>query len=309
MSALRFDHFISYTSAADIDDYLKEYAAQGFSPSDRTVRHEPGLRNGFLFFGPEYLEFAWVEDAQMFDKADAGEKLLQSVTRRFGIGLVADDVNAVHSNWVERGYSLPEVWSKSPRDAVPGAPAAWSFQEIPAELLPGASCFALTYHARPRKDTGSVRVPRNTIYGVAGVIFVAQNPEARATRWRDLLAPGESVVQTEGGFEVVIGPHRAEWMTPATYSSLLQLNWEPAPRSSGELSAISLFAKDRDVATRMLEGSGRRVVSTTIEGTDTLIVTPDERDGFAFTIQQHPIDTWIVQRTARTGENLIFSKE
>jgi len=53
MTNIRFDHFITYTSAGNIDDYLKEYATQGFLPEDRTVRHDPGLRNGFIPFGPE----------------------------------------------------------------------------------------------------------------------------------------------------------------------------------------------------------------------------------------------------------------
>ncbi len=301
MSALRFDHFISYASAASIDDYLQEYAAQGFLPSARTVRHEPGLRNGFIFLGPEYLEFAWVEDAQLFDQADAGEKLLRTAKRPFGIGLVADDVNAIHAEWTARGYCVPDVWSKSPSDAAPDATPAWSFQEIPAELLPGATCFALTYHTRAARDLNAAGVPPNTIYGVAGIVFVAMNPEARANRWRDVLAPEASVAQTECGFDVVIGPHRAEWLTPAAYRSALQLHWEPASHPFGELAAIRLLADDLDIARRMLEGAGRHVTATSIRGIDVLIVTPDARDGFAFAIQQYPIDAWRLQRTARAG--------
>ena len=62
MSAIRFDHLITFTSATSIDDHLKEYVAQGFVPHAQTVRHEPGLRNGFVSLGPDYLEFWWVED-------------------------------------------------------------------------------------------------------------------------------------------------------------------------------------------------------------------------------------------------------
>jgi hypothetical protein len=50
MTNIRLDHFLTFTSAADIDDYTKEYAAQGFMPAEGTVRHEPGLRNGSLGF-------------------------------------------------------------------------------------------------------------------------------------------------------------------------------------------------------------------------------------------------------------------
>ena len=54
MTNIQFDHFITFTSAINIDDYLEEYAAQGFVPEEKTVRHDPGLRNGFIFIGPEY---------------------------------------------------------------------------------------------------------------------------------------------------------------------------------------------------------------------------------------------------------------
>jgi hypothetical protein len=156
----------------------------------------------------------------------------------------------------------------------------------------------LTYRARPKRDPGAAGAHPNTIHGVAGIVFVAMDPEARAIRWRDVLRPGAPVVQTGTGFEVVIGPHRAEWMTPAAYRSALRLDWEPAPHSFGEMAALRLLAEDLGIAKKMLEAAGRRVASTTVDGTDALIVTPDTRDGFAFVIQHCPIDAWRLQRTA-----------
>ncbi len=303
MANIRFDHFITYSNAANIDDYLKEYTAQGYAVlENRTVRHDPGLRNGFISLGAEYIEFCWVEDEELFAKADAEDKLLRASPRPFGIGMIADDVNTVHTDWTAQGYLVPEVWSKAPRDATPDAAPVWSFQEIPGELLPGASCFALTYHTRPKGEEKSIIIHPNTIYAISGVTFVSKEPEARAVRWRDLLAPGEQVTQSELGFGVFIEPHQALWMTPDTYQAAYGLDWMPAPYSIGELAVLHLFASNLERAKKMTEQSGRRVFLKEMEGHEELVIAPDARDGFVFSIRQQPVETWSQERTARTGE-------
>jgi len=306
MANISFDHFITYTSAVNIDDYLKEYAAQGFLPHETTVRHKPGLRNGFISFGPEYIEFCWVEDEELFAKADAEEKLLRAVPRPFGIGMIADDVNAVHADWTVRGYSVPEVWSKAPRDAKPDTPPVWSFQEIPTELLPGASCFALTYHTRPKGEAKKIKISPNTIYAISGVTLVSTEPEERATYWRNLLAPKEQVFQSEIGFDVVINPHQATWMTPDICQSTYGLNWEPASHSFGQISVLHLLASNLEIVKQMIEQSGRTAYSKQIKGKEELLIVPDMRDGFVFSIRQQPVESWLQERVARTGEKFEF---
>lgn len=103
MTNINFDHFITYASADNIDDYIQEYAAQGFIPDEQTVRHEPGLRNRFIFLGVEYIEFCWVEDEELFTKGDDAEKSFRSAARPFGIGMVAEDIQAIHDDWTKRG--------------------------------------------------------------------------------------------------------------------------------------------------------------------------------------------------------------
>ncbi|MCK7485403.1 MAG: VOC family protein [Bacillus subtilis] len=171
MTNIRFDHFITYTSAENVDDYIKEYAAQGFTPDDQTVRHEPGLRNCFIFLGAEYIEFCWVEDEELFAKGDDADKSFRSAARPFGIGLISEDVQAVHDGWTKRGYSVPDVWSKAPRDAAPDVPPVWSFQDVPPGLLPGVSAFVLTYHRRKRDDIRKVLIHPNTTYALSEVTY------------------------------------------------------------------------------------------------------------------------------------------
>ena len=304
MANIRFDHFITYTSAANIDNYLKEYAAQGFVPFKKTVRHDPGLRNGAISFGLEYVEFCWVEDEALFVAADEVEKLLRTTPRPFGLGMIADNVQAVHDDWTARGYSVPDVWSKVPRDAAPDTPPVWSFQEIPGELLPGVSCFVLTYHTRPKDELEQVIIAPNTIYAVSGTTFVAMEPEARAIRWRNLLAPGEQVNQSEISFDVHIGPHHAMWMTPDAFQASYGLHWMPFTHPIGEFALLHLLASDLSVTKTMMEQSGRQSYSISLRGEEELLIAPDTRDGFIFIIRQQPVEMWLQERMARTGEKL-----
>jgi Glyoxalase-like domain len=124
MSAIRFDHLITFTSATSIDDYLNEYVAQGFVPHTQTIRHVPGLRNGFISLGPDYLEFWWVEDEAQFTAAGADQQALRTGQRPFGIGMVAQDIHAVHDDWATRGYAVSPVSSRAPRDAPADTPEA-----------------------------------------------------------------------------------------------------------------------------------------------------------------------------------------
>jgi hypothetical protein len=300
------DHFITYTSASNIDDYIKEYATQGFLPDDTTVRHDPGLRNRFIFLGPEYIEFCWVEDEELFEKADEVDKQLRASHRPFGIGMIADDVNAIHADWTALGFSMPEVESKAARDAASDAPPAWSFQVVPDELLPGASCFVLTYHKRPKQKENEIKIHPNTIYAIAGVTFVTEEPEAHATRWGTLLAPGERVNRSQLGFDVLFGPHRALWMTAENYKSTYGLEWNPAPHCYGEIAVLHLLASNLVAAKNILEQSGRQVFTIEIDDHEVLLIAPDGRDGFIFSLRQQAVEIWAQERMARTGEKIIF---
>lgn len=302
MTDIHLDHFITYTDAGSIDDYMRTYELLGFLPDRKTVRHEPGLRNRFIFIGPEYLEFCWVEDEALFARATAGEKLFRAASRPYGLGLIAADVHAVHADWIQRGYPVPEVISKAPRDAGPDAPPLWSFQDIPPGLLPGVWSFVLTYHARKQDDFKEIQVHPNTIYAVSGITLVAEQPESRATCWRDLLVPDEKVIQSASGYEIVIAPHRVRWMTPDIYRSTFDFDWVEAPHPTGELAVLHLLATDLDIVRQRSEQAGRGIFSSRIDGMDELVIAPDKRDGFMFSIRQYPFAWWVQERATITGE-------
>src|SRR6478672_2574200 len=97
MDHIRLEHFITSSHAPTIEAHLDLYRQAGFLPETNTVRHNPGLRNGFISFGPEYLELAWVEDQSLFAAGEGGIPGVQpyhNAMRPWGIGLESPDVVA-----------------------------------------------------------------------------------------------------------------------------------------------------------------------------------------------------------------------
>ena len=307
MNRVRFEHFMTFTSAANIDDYLKEYVAQGFVASPGTARHPYGLRNGSVEFGPDYLELCWVEDATLFATGNSELHALRAALHPHGIGLLTYDAQAQHDAWVARGYAMPNLESRIPRDAPPGTLPAWSIQDIPAEMTPGVLCFAVAYAARPINKAQPVVIPPNAVYAISGVTIVTAEPEKRAAGWRDFLAPCETVQTSEAEFGVWIGPHWAVWMTPEHFESAYGLPWKPPAHRRGELGLLHLLAVDLSVAEMMLQRAGRHTRPMVVNGEASLLVAPDAHDGFTFLIWQQPIATWMQERMARSGENLYLS--
>lgn len=301
---VRLDHFLTFTSASTIEAQLARCEALGFLVHPRTVRHDPGLRNGFVALGPEYLEFLWVEDEAKFAAAPPEDREARTPPRPFGIGIAAADVAAVHDAWVGRGYAVPDVFSKADADAAADAPPLWTFLAIPKALLPGAETFLLQYRAR-RTSSTQVRPAPNSIYGVAGVTFVADDPLSRATRWRDVLAPGASVEGTDTWCGVDIAAHRATWMTPGCFDSWYGKAWAPAPHDHGEIALLHLVAGDLATVHACMSAGGRTVRDVA----GGLLVEPDPVDGFAFLVSQADPHEWIRKRAAVTGETLVAAIE
>src|SRR5947207_430739 len=109
---VQLDHLMTYTNASSIEEVLEDYRRAGFSPRPITQRHDPGLRNGIIPIGMQYLELCWVEDPEAFARGDPGGHELTEDPRVCGIGLVCEDTAALHKDWTARGHSLPAPWSR-----------------------------------------------------------------------------------------------------------------------------------------------------------------------------------------------------
>lgn len=311
MGNVRLDHFITAVAVDSVDDYMEEYSRAGFNVVEQSARHEPGLRNRFVSFGPEYLEFTWVEDEAAFSAGQDKSFFpnlaeLRAGMRPWGIGLATEDVRALRESWSGRGFTLQDVIDGLPADAAPGTEPVWSFQPIPPDTIGGVLLFALTYHSRHADAVRKVQAAPNTTYAIEGVTFVSDSPQERAQRWRDLLSPGEEVREEENFAEVRTGPHFARWLTPLHYQEYLGLSYKEPPHPYAEMAIIHLLAEDLDTAEELIATSGRDVsrLPDVASGLDTLYVYPDPRDGFTFAITQRPSHEWLAERTALTGERL-----
>jgi hypothetical protein len=304
----RFDHFLTFADMGSIDDFVEKYRALGFVVSNETRRYKPGLRNRFISLGCEYLELVWVENEDEFARGGSEEfaRMFQSLpalrraARPFSIGLLSNDVEKLHQEWTLRGYNVPPVWSFAP----PGLPPIFSFQEIPDELLPGTSCFAITYHNSSTSQVRSIQRAANTVYAVEGLTFVSSLPEEAAKGWQALLVPDMVSKVEQKVYSVGIPPHIAWWMSPETFQEHYQIAWTPTPHRYGHLAAIHLFAEDLDVARSVL---GSRVMRQIDREEKLLLVSPTGEDGVIFIIREYPIELWQSERSSVTGERIVIS--
>ena len=226
---------------------------------------------------------------------------LRQAARPFSIGFISDDVEALHQEWAMRGYNLKPVWSFAP----PGTPPILSFQEIPEDVLPGASCFAITYHNTSTSQSRSVQQAANTTYAVEGISFVSTAPEETARKWQMFLKPEIAIAEQQNVYTVTLPPHAAWWMSPQVFEERYDVAWIPTPHRYGHLAAIHLLAGNLDVAATMLGQRVKKSVHHTRKE-DLLIVSPTGEDGVTFIIREYPTERWHSERSSVTGETIVL---
>jgi hypothetical protein len=306
----QFDHFLTFVNTQNIDDYVEKYRVLGFTVSDKTHRYKPGLRNRFILLGCEYLELVWVENEVEFAAGGSEEFArmykdlpgLRTTARPFSIGFNSPDVEALHQEWTGRGYTIPSIWSFAP----PDMPPVFSFQEIPEDLLPGASCFAITYHMGSTSQDRLVQRAANTIYAVEGVTFITPAPEEAAKRWQRLLSPDTGLTTQQEVYAVTITPHTVWWMSPDVFQERFGIASTPPPHPYGHVAAMHLLAENLALARSMLEQSSHTQIHHNHHG-DVLVVAPTGEDGIIFIIREYPMELWHGERTSATGERIVIS--
>lgn len=308
MQTPRLDHVLTYLDGTSLAEQLERYRAAGFAVIERTIQHEPGLRNGYFFAGPEYFELCWVEDEARF--CQGGHPLAGSAYRQarrpYALGLIHEDVRKLHAAWTARALSPGQLKEEAPPDEPRDAGPRWRFLFIADSLTPGARCFAVTYLRRKPGDPVEVRIPPNTTYALEGVTFVAQDPGERAQRWRDLFSPDAPLTLEHEAHRVSLGPHHLTWLAPKMYQEWYGQTWRLAPHAAGELALFHLLATDLGRAAAVLSSAGRTVERRVAPGTalPLLLVHPDPHDGLTFAITERPVEAWRQERAARTGERL-----
>lgn len=296
---LRLDHFLCYSDATSLDEHVAEYRRLGFVPQARAARWDPGLRTRFLGIWPEYLELVSVEDEKAFAASDDPDTRFRAARRPYSIGIMTDDLPALHAAWRGRGFDLPEIRFESPADSPPGAEPLFAFVAIPQQLLPGVSAFGLTSYYRPAPPMRhQVWVAPNSVFGLTGLTMVSRTPGTDAAAWQRLLAPEEPIATGEGGPELLVGPHRLRWLDPDTHADRYGLAWTPSGDGADAMALVELVALDLDRVERLAQKAGR---TTRRLDDGALLLDPSGHDGFRFLIRPGKLDEWVTWRGARTG--------
>lgn len=296
---LRLDHFLCYSDAASLDDHVAEYRRLGFVPQARAARWDPGLRTRFIGLWPEYLELLSVADEAAFAASDDPDTRFRAERRPYSIGIMTDDLPALHATWRDRGFELPEIRFESPADPPPGAEPLFAFAAIPQQLLPGVSAFGLTsYYRPPPPMRHQVWVAPNSVFGLTGLTMVSRTPETDAAAWKRLLAPDGEVAVHASGPELLVGPHRLRWFDPDTYADRYDLAWTPSGDGADAIALVELVALDLDRVERLANQAGR-----TLRRLDdgALLLDPSDHDGFHFLIRAGNLDEWVAWRQEWTG--------
>lgn len=312
--SLRLDHILTFTDTDAVDAQLATYRRAGFLPHDHTARWNPGLRNGFVRFWPEYLEFLWVEDEDAFAVGGARYHTLggpdchtvRRAGRPYGVGFYADDVATLHKSWCTRGFKLPEVAYWRLKDTLDDAPPDFAYQEIPHVVLPGVNCFALTLFYPNPVMRRQAWVSPNSAFAISGLTFVCDDPAVHGAAWRNFLAPESALAEVDGGSELRFGPHHFTWLTPDAYGRRYAQPWLPAPHPHGELAIVQLLAEDLALFETSLAKAGWRVARS---GDETLEVAASAATGVSFLVRESSAERWLAERKALTGERLELHRE
>src|SRR4051812_4917978 len=107
------EHIFSLINAKNLEEHLEHYKKAGFNVSSQTVRHPPGLRNGFAYIGCEYIEFEWVENAKEYKE---GKKAYHDVFQKhpapFGFGFEEPNIEAFHGRLEASGLMISKIYSR-----------------------------------------------------------------------------------------------------------------------------------------------------------------------------------------------------
>lgn len=295
------DHFITYTEDA-VDSVMARYRRAGFitSPPERTVRHEPGLRNGFVYVGPEYLEFCWVEREDEFREQVAVEPYyatLRSEHRPFGIGFQVLEPENFRARLVESGLEMPDVLFARPQDAPIDSEPRWAYGMFPDGTTPGAHAFYLSYLGRDgQRRNENFFVGENGIFLIVGAVLVSPMPRTRLQQWSShLLGSEQSDARDSRG--VAYGPHAYIWITPAEWNRLSGAPYPDPPAEFQELSAVVALSFDLERTERFLESASfpfqRSTIDLPVFGRhEGLFLFPDPRDGFPMLILEGAVQDW-----------------
>jgi|GEM_PF-5480172 len=299
-SGVRIDHLI-FGSSMDLAKLLALYAELGFrvSPFENTVRHDPGLRTGFLYFSPlgfmDYIEFITVEVRELFDAAQGkhGNMVFSEDPYAQGVGIRAQSVQSVFEELKKQGTAVKPVWSKAPEDQGKEAPPRWSFVELenPAANLGG---FYVEY-LKPRAEVEpSVFHGGNGIFAMGGLLYNDNDSEKIESLLRKDF-PQSSVRRTNK--ELWLGCHR---ILPRPFQEIAALAGKDLKKHpTVEVYGALFYTENLNQTEAALKGKWKPY----IRSGDEIYLLPSENEGLLALVIEKPIEKW---KQERDFENWLF---
>ena len=287
MYSLRISFIRVTTAPGSYNGTPDAYRRAGFIV-DEPAHHYGQARSACrIVLGTEYLELASEEPRG----ADAAF-----------IGFAAPDLLALLEDWRQRSHPFLPFAAIEPGDTPNARPTAF----VPELSLPGAKSGIAEEDSPPNAQTKSIVVAPNTIYALAGALFVSEEPGESAQEWHSLLAPQEPIGQKDNVYQFALGPHYLAWMPPERYEHFYGEPWHQASPAQGEIALVHLLATDLKECRRTLRDTGwvTRLLEHTNNGHRTLWAKPDSESELAFHITEQPVEEWIKVRIAITGESL-----
>ena len=175
---IRIDHYITDTNI-NIFELLKKYMDIGFvSDLDSTVKHEPGLRTGFLYLGPkpgtDYIEFLSVENAESYKAAQEKGREDSRVGELipYGVGVRVKNIEALHKELTEQKVAVKDVFSKRPEGKDESTPFVWSFMDLENSKAKLNSFYVEYLLSSTEKQISGYKLVegKNGIYALAGLL-------------------------------------------------------------------------------------------------------------------------------------------
>jgi len=295
---LRLDHYIVGATRA-IQDILAAYQEIGFtvSPPEETVRHEPGLRTGFLYFSPkpsmDYIEFLTVEDNETFAAAQARSE--EEWTNRpcaQGLGVRVTDAAGVHAALAAQGTPVKPLTSKRPEGAAEDTPFVWSFITLDKPAS-GLGAFYVQYHREKTPKEPELIDGGNGIYALGGVLYDAASTSVAAA---DLAKDFPAGIVKVDGADVTIGCHK---VLVRTFSDFAAAAGGKGLLRNTELKIYGalLYSSDLAKTAKALNGKWK----PHIVRKDEILLVPTDHEGLAAVVRQKDVQEWKKERLG-TGE-------
>jgi len=290
---LRFDHYI-VGSTRPIKEILAAYQEIGFtvSPPEETVRHEPGLRTGFLYFSPkpsmDYIEFLTVEDLDAFAAAQArGEDKWTNKPCAQGLGVRVTNAAAMHASLAAQGTPVRPLASKRPDGAETDTPFVWSFITLDKPAS-GLGAFYVQYHRERTPQEPQIIDGGNGIYAMGGVLYDADSASVAAA---DLAKDFPLGVVKVNDADITIGCHKVLVRSFSDFSAAA--GSKPLVRNTElKIYGALLYSADLVKTAEVLKGKWKHHVV----GKDEILLVPTAHEGLAAVVRQKPVDTWKRER-------------